>query len=100
MHLKRLAYLLVLVLTSAQLDDAWAVAPDLPSAPLTDDNDECLPARRQLRAEPPSRHEPVFAGLHSRTAACPLVRRGLRSESNPATPVTPQPLYAFLSLQI
>jgi hypothetical protein len=99
--MKRLAYLLVLLLISAQAEDAWAVAPVLPSAPLTDDNDEYLPAQRQLQgAASSSRQAPAFNGLKPRTADFSSARSGVPSEWNLTTPFGPPPLYVFMSLQI
>ena len=96
----RFAYFLILCLFSAQVDDAWAVAPVLPSAPLSDDDDEYLPAKRQVRDEQSSGQEPVFVGFKPQTANFPLGRRGLPLEWNLTTPFTPPPLYVFMSLQI
>jgi hypothetical protein len=97
--MKRLAYLLILLLLSAQVDDAWAVVAVSPSVPLADDGDY-LPAQRRLRDEQPPGREPVFVGREPRTAAFPLVRRGTPFEWNLSTPFTPPPLYVFMSLQI
>src|SRR5438067_13341125 len=99
--MKRLAYLLVLLLLSAQADDAWAVAPVLSSAPLSDENDEYLPAQRQLQgATPASPQTPAFNGLKPRTADFSPVRSGVPSKWNLTTPVGPPPLYVLMSLQI
>jgi hypothetical protein len=98
--MKRFAYFLVLLLISAQVDDCWAAAPVLPSAPLADD-DEYLSSRQRPQEEESSPYQkPVFAGLKAQTADLPLVRRGVPSERNLTTPFTPPPLYVFMSLQI
>jgi hypothetical protein len=97
--MKRLTYFLVFLLISAQVDDAWAVAPDLPSAPVADDNDEYLPAQRQLRDEQSSDQETTFVGIEPRSADF-LPGRRARFEWNLTTPFTPRPLYVFMSLQI
>jgi hypothetical protein len=99
--MKRLAYLLVLLLISAQAEDAWAVASVLPSAPLSEENDEYLPAQRQLQgAASASRQAPAFNGLTPRTADFSPVRSGVPSEWNLTTPFGPPSLYVFMSLQI
>jgi len=99
--MKRLVFLLILLLISTQVDAAWAVAPDLPSAPLADDNDEYPPLKRRPQGEQSSsRQKPVFDGLKPQTADFSLVRRGVPSEWNLTTPFTPPPLYVFMSLQI
>jgi hypothetical protein len=99
--MNRLAYLLVLLLISAQVDDAWAVAPALPSAPLSDESDQYLPAQRQLQgAASAARQPPAFSGLKPRTADFTSVRSGVPSEWNLTTPFGPLPLYVLMSLQI
>ena len=101
MHMKWLAYLLVLLLISAQAEDAWAVTPVLPFAPLSDENDEYLPAQRQVQgAASSSCQPPAFNGLKPRTAYFSPVRSGVPSEWNLTTPFGPPPLYVFMSLQI
>ena len=99
LQMNRLVYLLILLLISAQVDDFWAPASGLPSAPLADD-DEYVPAKRPPQDElSSSRQKPVFGGLRPRTADCPLVRRGVPSAWKLTTPFTPPPLYVFMSLQ-
>jgi hypothetical protein len=101
--MKRFAYLLILLLLSAQVDDAWAVPPVLPSAPLVDDNDEYLPAqRRPWEEKSASGQGQMFATrLKSLTADFPPVQRGVVPfEWNLTTPFTPPLLYVFMSLQI
>jgi hypothetical protein len=95
------ASFLVLLLFWALVDDYWAAAPVLPSAPLADDDDEYLPSpRRPQEDECSPHHKPVFDGLKPQTADFSLVRRGVPSEWNLTTPFTPPPLYVFTSLQI
>jgi len=99
--MKRLAYLLILLLCSGQVDDAWAVALDFPSAPLADDNAEYLPAKRRVQDEWSSSCQgPEFVGLESQTADFSVVRRGVPSEWDLTAPFTPPPLHSFMSLQI
>jgi hypothetical protein len=95
------AYFLVLLLIWAQVDDYWAAAPVLPSAPLADEDDEYLPSQwRPQEEECAPQQEPGFVGLKPQTADLPLVRRGVPSEWNLTTPFTPPPLYVFMSMQI
>ena len=100
--MSRLAYFLILLLLSAQVDDAWAVAPVLPSSPVDDDDDdEYLPSqRRRLEEESVPDKKPAFDGLKTQTADFPVVRRGVSSEWTLTTPFTLPPLYVFMSLQI
>jgi hypothetical protein len=99
--MKRLAYLLLLLLLSAQVDDAWDVALRLPSDSRAADNDEYLPAQPRLQAEPSSSHQqPMFVGLKPLTADFSTARRGVPYERNLTAPFGPPPLYAFMSLQI
>jgi hypothetical protein len=101
LQMKRLAYLLIFALLSAQVDDAWAaVVPISSAAPLADDNDEYLPAPRRLRDEQTSGQEPVFVGLEPLTADTLPARKGVPDEWHLTTPFTPPPLYVFMSLQI
>src|SRR5689334_2282136 len=99
--MKRLPYLLVLLLASALVDDAWAAAPVSPSAPLADENDGYLPAQRRVQAQrPSSRHEPVIEAVKPPEAGFSFAPRGVRSEWNLSTPSGPPRLYVFLSLRI
>src|SRR5262245_61881809 len=98
--MNRLVYLLILLLISAQVDDAWAVALDLPAVPLAAEDDEYLPAQWRPQGEQSSsRQKPVFDGLKPQTADFSLARRGVPSGWNLTTPFTPPPLYVFKSLQ-
>jgi hypothetical protein len=99
--MKRLPYLLILLLLSSGVDDAWAAAPDSPSVQLADDNDEYMPAQRRPRGEQPSpRQEPACGGLKPQTADFSVARRGVPPERDLTTPLAPPPLYVFMSLQI
>ena len=99
--MNRLACLLILLLISTPVNDAWASALDLPSAPLADDNDEYLASQqRPDREQSSSCQKPLFDGLKRQTADFSPVRRGVLSEWNLNTPFTPPLLYVFMSLQI
>jgi hypothetical protein len=101
LQMTRLTYLLILLLLSAQVDDAWTVDPALPSASLADDNDEYLPAPRRPRDElSASAQGPMFVGLKPPPTNACSVPAGVRSEWNVTAPFTPPPLYVFMSLQI
>ena len=100
MNAKRLPYLLLLLLISAQVDDAWPVAPSSQSAPLADD-DEYLPAQQRPEEEQIASGQWLpFVGLKAQPADLPVVPKRPPSGSTPATPFAPQPLYAFLPLRI
>jgi hypothetical protein len=99
MQMKRLAYLWVLLLISAQVDDTWATAPVLPSAPLAED--EFLPSQPRSQVEESSPHQkPVVVGFKSPIADFPLDRRGVLTGCTLTTPFAPPPLYVFMSLRI
>jgi hypothetical protein len=99
LQMHRLAYFLVLLLISAQVDNFWAAAV-LPSAPLAEDDEYLPPQQRPQEKECSPHQEPVFVGLKPPTADLPLVRRGVPSEWNRTTLFSPAPLYVFMSLQI
>src|SRR5262249_20157980 len=99
--MKHFSYLLILLLISAQVDDAWVVVPASPSAPLADDDAEYLTVPRLVREERASRgREPIFVSLKRQTPDFPLFRGGVPSAWNPTTPFAPPPLCVFMSLQI
>ena len=98
--MNRFAYLLILILLSTQIDDAWAAAPVFQSASVASDSDEYLPAKRRLRDEESSSQELLFVGLKTRTPGFPPARSGLSVESNLSTPFPATSLYVFMSLQI
>jgi hypothetical protein len=100
-QMRRLTYLLVLLLMAAQVDDAWAVAPVLPSAALADDDNEYLPAQRRPQEQlSSSRQKPVSRALAPRTADFSFAPRGVLSRRTLTPPFAPTPLYVFMSLQI
>ena len=100
--MRRFAFLLTLLLLSAQVDDA------LVAAPLADANDECLdandeylPAQRQPREDKPASDPgPRFIGLKSHSADIASLWRGVSPEWSLTPPFTSPPLYVFMSLQI
>jgi hypothetical protein len=99
--MKPIGYFLILLLLSAQLDDAWAAPPVLPSAPLGDDNDEYPPAQRRAEEEESSpRQQPVFNGLKPHIAALSFVARDVAVTWNLPTPLGPSLLSLFMILQI
>jgi len=101
--MKRFAYLLIIALLWVQVDDAWAVAPVTPSAPVADDvDDEYLPSQRRPEQEeaPSARQNRLFASLEPRVADFPPVRRGALLERGLTTPCAAPPLYLLMSLQI
>jgi hypothetical protein len=96
------ALILILLLVSAKVDNAWAVAPAVPTAPLTDDgDDEYLPSQRRPEEGPSSpRQKPVSFGPKSEATGRPSARRGGPPGRDLTTPFAPRPLYVFMSLQI
>jgi hypothetical protein len=99
--MKRLTYLLVLLVISAQVDDTWAVAPDVLSAPFADEDDEYLPSEPlTLGEESSSCQKPVFDAVKPLTADFRCVPGSVPSERNLTTPFAPLPLYLFMSMQI
>jgi hypothetical protein len=99
--MRLLAFTLILLLVSAKADNAWAVAPVGPSAPLTGDDDEYLPSQRRPEKGPSSSHrKPVSLGPRFEAAERPSVRRGVPPGRDLTTPFAPRRLYVFMSLQI
>jgi hypothetical protein len=97
--MKRLAYLLMPLLLSTQIDDLWAAALHVPPASLADD--DYLPPQPRPQGERTSAHQPpVFAGLKPQTVDLSLLRRGVRPAGNLTTPFTAPALFVFMSLQI
>jgi hypothetical protein len=98
--MKRLLYLLILLLISAQVDNYWTVRPFLSSASVVDEDDEYIPPERQTQVEDSStRQAPMFLGLKLHGADLSFAPRGLSSECNLPTPF-PLPLYVLMSMQI
>ena len=98
--MNRVVYILMFLSISAQVDDTWFAAMDLPDAPVAED-DEFLPSPRHPQEElASSRQKWVFGGLQSQTADFDLLPRGVPSERTLTTASSPAPLYMFMSLQI
>jgi hypothetical protein len=98
--MKPLAYLLLLLVISAQVDDYWAAAPILPSTPPADD-DEYLPSQPRPQEQACSAcRTPEFVGLKPQPADFPFLETGVPSQWNLITPFAPPPLYVFMSLVI
>ena len=98
--MKPLAYLLILLLVSAPVDDALAFASASPSAPLTDAGDEYLPAPVRIRGEPSSRPQAVADASNLPAADIHFDPKGLPAAWTLTALLTPSPLYVFMSLQI
>ncbi len=99
--MKRGAYLLILLLISAPIDDAWALAV-VPSAEVTEENNEYLsrvevqPSSARLCAREPS----TLAKLHGRSrCVAPGGGQGASPGTGEIGPFTPCLLYVFMSLQ-
>jgi hypothetical protein len=99
--MKWVAYFLILLVISAQVDDAWVPAALSEATPAADENDSYLPAPRHSREEPSGGpRKLLFVGLHGRGADQVHRRNVARRERDLTTPCTPPPLYVFMSLQI
>lgn len=98
---KQIAYLLILLLFSAQVDDVWVVVPHPAAETLAEENNEYLSGQRQEKRRCQSLDNPKFTG--------PTVLPGQRDPVNPSgalavdkecpRPLCPPPLYVFMSLQ-
>jgi hypothetical protein len=100
----RLSICLAIALVfSAQVDDAWSVAPFVPlSNPAVDDDDEYLTAEQQqdrLRQCPCQ--EPSFGNLNARVgdSLSPCLERGMASCATLSPLFGSSFLYLFMSLQ-
>lgn len=94
-------YLLILLIFCPLVDDCWAMAPVLPSAPLTDnDADEYLPSHRRMEEDIAVHKQPALASLKTKNANGPLARKSLPSNCSLTGPFTPPLLDLFMSLQI
>jgi hypothetical protein len=97
--MKRFACFLVLLLLLAQVDDVLAVAPILPSVPVSD-ADEYLPAQRQPREELAVRNRESSQSVRD-CANTASGHQGAPVCLKPCLPGTfaPSTLYVFMSLQ-
>jgi hypothetical protein len=101
LNAKRLAYFLLLLLISAQIDDVWDAAPTSSSASLVDDNDEYLPAQRRPQEEQIALAQwPPLVDMKAQAADWSVVHKCPPSGPDPAPPFTLQPLFAFMPLRI
>jgi hypothetical protein len=102
--MKRLAYFLILLLITDQVDDAWAFAPAWATTPVAADDDyddDYLPVQRQSARElSPCGHGPAFLGRDRQAAELTSCRRGVPSRSGLTGPFAPPALYVLVSLQI
>jgi hypothetical protein len=97
---RRLLYLLIFLVISAQVDNYWTVRPVLLSASLVDEDDEYISSERQMQVEESSaRQAPMFFGMILHTADISFVPRRLSSEWNQPKPFPPAP-YVLMSMQI
>jgi hypothetical protein len=99
--MKRLSYLLILILLLVQLDDSWAIAHILPTGPLPEDSQEYLPSQLQSKGnESSSCQSPLFKILDQQTTGFSFVQRCVPCELIQVAPFAPPPLYVLMSLQI
>jgi hypothetical protein len=102
MRTKLAAYLLLLFLVSAEVEDAWGIAPVSSTVvSLAEEDDEYLPAKPlEVRVRAAERHQPVFStpkctdGNSSSSFACTTTE-----EATIAAPHVLPPLYVLMSLQ-
>jgi hypothetical protein len=100
----RLSICLAIALVfSAQVDDAWAIAPFVPlSNPAVDDDDEYLTAEQpQDCLRQCSCQEPSVGNLNARIgdSLSPCLARGMLSWESLSRLFSPSSLYLFMSLQ-
>src|SRR5262249_48942647 len=99
--MKRIAYLLILLLLPAQVDNAWTTAPVAFPPPLAEVNDEYLPTQQRSRDDDSVvRQRLALVDVKSHTADFAPVGSGLPSGWTLTTPFTPPPLYVLMSLQL
>ena len=95
--------LAIALLFSAQVDDAWAIAPLFPlSSPVVDDDDEYLAGEEQREPQRPRSCQELSVGnLNARTSdslsSCP--ERGTLPWQRLPLFFGPSSLYLFMSLQ-
>jgi hypothetical protein len=98
--MKRLVHLLIILLLSVQVDDAWVDALAVPSAPLVGDSDEYLPIEPRVREDRFfATRTALFASIKPRSWDAWHAQSGLSSECLTAT-FSSSPLYRYMSLQI
>jgi hypothetical protein len=96
----KIIYLLIALLFSAQLDDAWMSGPVPCSSPVAGDNDEYLPSERRQHSEASaSRHRPAHVGLNRPAVDFFASGRGLATGSKLLLTFGRSSLYVFMSLQ-
>jgi hypothetical protein len=100
----RLSICLAIALVfSAQVDDAWVIAPFVPLAnPAVDDDDEYLTAEQQQdHLRQCSCQEPSLGNLNARVgdSLSPCLERGMASWEKLSQLFGPSFLYLFMSLQ-
>jgi hypothetical protein len=99
--MKRLSYLLILILLLVQLDDSWAIAHIMPTGPLPDDSQEYLPSQPPTRGvESSSCQSPLFTDLKPQTANFLFVPGCFSCQWIVVAAFATSPLYIFMSLQI
>jgi hypothetical protein len=100
--MKLLAYLLLIVMGAAQVDDTWAVEPVSSTASFADVDDAYLPVQRRLDQEEAAspRQTRAVVGLVPPSAPFPPFRGGAPLQRNLTAPSAPLPLYLLVSLQI
>ena len=99
--MKRLAYFLMGLLISAQVDDAWAITQGLSNVLLTDSDDEFLPSHlRSVEAESTSHERPLLLDLKCLSTGIFSTHKTAFSPRILTWFLAPSLLYFFMSLQI
>lgn len=100
MKTPRVVNLLIALMLSAQVEDAWVNAPMLSSTSVAGDDDEYLPADpRQLLEEPAGGHKPAPLRLKLRNSNCFNRLRPTTSAPDFFVAFFPSRLFVFMSLQ-
>jgi hypothetical protein len=95
-------YFLLLLMCSAQLDDAWVVAVASPRPCLSDDDDEYLPVERRHDLDHSSQRQrpvPSVVQLSANHPVSPILVQLSRAATIPSGLTVPCSLYVFMSLQ-
>jgi hypothetical protein len=99
--MRRLGYLLILLVFSAQVDDTWGLTSVSTSVPLADEDNEYLASQETVTDQECSpRGKQVFARLKALTADLPPVGKDVRTAWNATAPFAPRSLYVYMSLLI
>jgi hypothetical protein len=99
--MKRFAFLILLLLWG-QFDDGLAVALTVPADSLAydDDGDDEYPQSQRESQKEESLPKPASFSLKPQVVVLPPAQTSVPSECGLTTPLSPPPLYVYMSLQI